>query len=202
MQQRPGRRRRPGDGRRVDRAVGGRARPEGTDQTEDVRTTKTGESTHVARSGQPATSLSCKTGSMVSLGLTTYTRISSARPHSGTRCSRFAFIRAAEIVRTRPAVSISAHVASRTSPDRPAVSTSQTPAGAADARTVATAAATSLWGSAIRCCTSRSRPQVRPPSVIGQSASHSEPTRAKCICGTVRGHRYNRSTINKLFTST
>ena len=32
-------------------------------------------------------------------------RISSARPHSGTRCSRFAFIRAAAIVHTRPAVS-------------------------------------------------------------------------------------------------
>ena len=39
-------------------------------------------------------------------------------------------------------------------------------------------------------------------SLIGQSTSHSEPTRAECICGTVRGHRYNRSTINTLFTNT
>ena len=86
-------------------------------------------------------------------------RISSARPHSGTRCSRFAFIRAAEIVQTRPAMSISSHVASRTSPDRAAVSTRNSNASliagaaAADARTVSTAAATSLWSSASRCCT-------------------------------------------------
>ena len=86
-------------------------------------------------------------------------RISSARRHSGTRCSRFAFIRAAEIVDTRPAVSISSHVASRTSPDRAAVSTRNSnaslTAGCADldARTVSTAAATSLWGSACICFT-------------------------------------------------
>ena len=42
-------------------------------------------------------------------------RISTARRHNGTRCSRFAFILAAEIVHTRPAVSISSQVASRTS---------------------------------------------------------------------------------------
>ena len=45
------------------------------------------------------------------------------RPHSGTRCSRFAFIRVAAIVHTGPAVSTSSHVASRTSADRAAVST-------------------------------------------------------------------------------
>ena len=44
-------------------------------------------------------------------------RISSARPQSGTRCSRFAFIRAAKIVHTAPAVSISSHLASWTSPE-------------------------------------------------------------------------------------
>ena len=49
-------------------------------------------------------------------------RTSSARPHSGTRCSCFAFIRVAGTVYTAAAVSISSHVASRTSPDR-AVST-------------------------------------------------------------------------------
>ena len=81
-------------------------------------------------------------------------RISTARRHSGTRCSRFTFIRVAEIVHTRPAVSISSHVASRTSPESAAVSTRNSnaslTAGAADAdaRTVAIAAATSLWGSA------------------------------------------------------
>ena len=66
-------------------------------------------------------------------------RISAARRHSRTRCSRFAFIRAAEIVRTRPAVSISAYVASRTSPNRAAVNTrnsnaSLTAPAAADGR--------------------------------------------------------------------
>ena len=48
---------------------------------------------------------------------------SSARRLSGTRCSRFAFIRVAGTVHTAPAVSISSHVSSRTSPDRTAVST-------------------------------------------------------------------------------
>ena len=77
-------------------------------------------------------------------------RISSARPQSGTRCSRFAFIRAAEIVHTARAASISSHVASRTSPDRAAVSTRNSnaslTAGYADfeSRTVSIAAATSL----------------------------------------------------------
>ena len=72
-------------------------------------------------------------------------RTSTARSQSGTRCSRFAFIRSAEIVHTRPATSISPHVVSRTSADRPAVSTSSSnaslTAGVAesDARTVATA---------------------------------------------------------------
>ena len=42
-------------------------------------------------------------------------RISSARPQSGTRCPRFAFIRAAEIVHTRSVELISVHVARRTS---------------------------------------------------------------------------------------
>ena len=47
----------------------------------------------------------------------------SARPHSGTRWSRFIFIRVAGMVHTWSAVSISSHAASRTSPDRAAVST-------------------------------------------------------------------------------
>ena len=50
-------------------------------------------------------------------------RIASARPHSGTRWSRFIFIRVAGMVHTWSAVSISSHAASRTSPDRAAVST-------------------------------------------------------------------------------
>ena len=41
-----------------------------------------------------------------------------ARRHSGTRCSRFAFIRAAGTVHTWSVVSISAHRAPRTSPHR------------------------------------------------------------------------------------
>ena len=79
------------------------------------------------------------------------------RPHSGTRCSRFAFIRAGEIVHTASAASISSHVASGTSPDRAAVSTRNSnaslTAGCAepDARTVSIAAAASLYGSASRC---------------------------------------------------
>ena len=76
-------------------------------------------------------------------------RISTTSPHSGTRCSRFAFIRAGAFVQTRPDTSISSHVASRTSADRAAVSTRNSnaslTAGAAesDVRTVSTAAATS-----------------------------------------------------------
>ena len=72
-----------------------------------------------------------------------------ARPQSGTRCSRFAFIRSAGTVHTRPATSISSHVASPTSPERAAVSTSSSNAsltagcGDDDARTVSMAAATS-----------------------------------------------------------
>ena len=50
-------------------------------------------------------------------------RTSSARGLSGTRCSRFIFMRSAAMVHTRPVVSISSHVASRTSPDRAAVKT-------------------------------------------------------------------------------
>ena len=50
-------------------------------------------------------------------------RISTARRQSGTRCSRFAFIRRAGTVHTRPATSISSHVASLTSAERAAVST-------------------------------------------------------------------------------
>ena len=101
------------------------------------------------------------------VGLSSIVDDSSPRPPSpettsgsrGTRCSRFAFMRMAEIVHTAPAASISSHVASRTSPDRAAVRTSNSnaslTAGAADAdtRTVSTAAATSLWGSASRCVT-------------------------------------------------
>ena len=49
-------------------------------------------------------------------------RTSSARSQSAT-LSRFAFIRAAGTVHTAPAVSTSSHVASRTSPDRAALST-------------------------------------------------------------------------------
>ena len=41
-----------------------------------------------------------------------------ARPHNGTRCSRFAFIRVAGTVQTWSVVLISSHVANRTSPDR------------------------------------------------------------------------------------
>ena len=50
-------------------------------------------------------------------------RIASARGLSGTRCSLFAFILPAETVHTAPPTSISSHVASRTFPDRAAVST-------------------------------------------------------------------------------
>ena len=76
-----------------------------------------------------------------------------AWPHSGTRWSRFIFIRAAERVHTWSVVSISSHAAKRTSPERAAVSTKNSNANLSagfsrDARTVATAAATSRCGSA------------------------------------------------------
>ena len=94
-------------------------------------------------------------------------RRASARPRGSPpparraepRCSRFAFLRSADIVHTRPATSISSHVASRTSADLAAVSTRNSNAsltgGAAepDVRSVSTAAATSPWGSASRCVT-------------------------------------------------
>ena len=82
-----------------------------------------------------------------------------ARRHSGTQCSRFAFIRMAETVHTRSVVLISVHVASLTSADRAAVRTRNSNASLTagcpdpDARTVSMAAATSVWGSASRCCT-------------------------------------------------
>ena len=50
-------------------------------------------------------------------------RTSTARLHSGTRCSRADFIRDAGIAQTRLSRSISSHAASRTSADRAAVST-------------------------------------------------------------------------------
>ena len=68
-----------GDGRRLRGVTAGDPRTEGTDQTEDVGTTKTGESTHTATSGQPAESLSYETSSLVRIGLTTY----SPQPLSG-----------------------------------------------------------------------------------------------------------------------
>ncbi len=73
---------------------------------------------------------------------------STARRHSGTRCSRLAFMRDAGIAHTPAAASTSRHSAPRTSPERPAVSTrnsnaSFTTARAPEPRTAATAAATS-----------------------------------------------------------
>ena len=53
-----------------------------------------------------------------SLRLCTSCKIASARPESGTRCSRFAFMRAAGMAQTPASRSISSHVARRTSPDR------------------------------------------------------------------------------------
>ena len=46
-----------------------------------------------------------------------------ARPESGTRCSRLAFIRPAEITQVRASGSISSQAARRTSPERAAVRT-------------------------------------------------------------------------------
>ena len=51
-------------------------------------------------------------------------RISAARSHSGTRCSRLDFMRTAGTVHTLAGRSISAHRAPRTSPERAAVSDS------------------------------------------------------------------------------
>ena len=75
-------------------------------------------------------------------------RSSTARPLSGTRCSRSAFMRAPGIVQTAVSGSISFQVAKRTSPERAAVSTrnsnaSIAPGHAGALRTAATAAATS-----------------------------------------------------------
>ena len=75
-------------------------------------------------------------------------RISRARPHSGTRCWRFAFARCAGTVHTPSFRSISAHSTHRTSPHRAAVSTrnsnaSRTPGAPVDACTVRMAAGTS-----------------------------------------------------------
>ena len=47
---------------------------------------------------------------------------SSARFDSGTRCSRFAFMRSASTVHVAPSRSISSQLALRTSPERDAVS--------------------------------------------------------------------------------
>ena len=52
-------------------------------------------------------------------------RIYTGRPHSGTRCSRLAFIRVAGTVHTRFVRSIPAHSASRSLPPHPAVITSR-----------------------------------------------------------------------------
>ena len=80
----------------------------------------------------------------------------SARPPSGTRCFRFAFIRLAGTVQTPASRSISAHSAQRTSLHLAAVSTRNSKAslatsGAVAARTVRMAAATSPWGNARMC---------------------------------------------------
>ena len=76
-----------------------------------------------------------------------------ARGESGTRCSRPAFIRSAGTVHVAASMSISVHVANRTSPARAAVSTKYSKAslstGAApEVRTAAMASATSEYGSA------------------------------------------------------
>ena len=79
---------------------------------------------------------------------------SSARFESGTRCSRFAFMRSAGTVHVAPARSISSQVALRTSPERAAVSTRNSSASFDDslaralARTFAIHSATSSYGSA------------------------------------------------------
>lgn len=92
-----------------------------------------------------------------------------ARRDNGTRCSRFAFMRVCEIVQTKPSRSSSPHVASRTWPYRAAVNTRNSngslPAGCADldARTVSTAAATSLLGQ---------RPHVPHDVVLGTQDRH------------------------------
>ena len=80
---------------------------------------------------------------------------------SGTRCSRFIFMRMAGMVHTRPAVSTSVHSASRTSPHRAADSTRNSnarlaPGSLDEDRTVSISAATCCWW-----------PRNRPDSVAG-----------------------------------
>ena len=82
---------------------------------------------------------------------------SSARFESGTRWSRFAFMRSAGAVHVAPARSISSQVALRTSPERAAVSTRNSNASFDDSltpalpRTFAMHSATSSYGSAGIC---------------------------------------------------
>ena len=81
-----------------------------------------------------------------------------ARPLSGTRWSRFIFIRAAGMAHTLASVSISSHAANRTSAERTAVRTSSSNASltaslSRDARTARSAAATCWCGSARMCST-------------------------------------------------
>ena len=80
-------------------------------------------------------------------------RISKARRHSGTRCSRIAFVRGAGMVHTPSFRSISVQTAPRTSPVRVALSTrnsnaSFTTGRAFDARTISIADDTSPCGNA------------------------------------------------------
>ena len=124
-------------------------------------------------------------------------RISSARPHSRTRCSRFAFMRGAGMVHTRSSMSISSHRAPRTSPERAVVSTrnsntSLTIGRADEARTAATAAATFSCGSARMCLTMAfCGPRTGPSRSHGLSAryciamAHRAACRPSLLC--VRG---------------
>ena len=80
-------------------------------------------------------------------------RSSNARRLSGTRCSRFPFVRRAGMVHTPSSRSISVHAALRTSPERVAVSTSNSKASFTtgrvfDPRTFRIASATSPYGNA------------------------------------------------------
>ena len=83
-------------------------------------------------------------------------RMATARPDSGTRCSSFAFMRDGGTVQVAAASSTSAHCAPRTSPERQAVSTRNSKASAVarwarDARTRASASPTCACGSAFWC---------------------------------------------------
>ena len=85
-------------------------------------------------------------------------RISIARPESGTRCSRFDFMRLAGIIQTLAGRSVSSHLAPRTSPDRAAVSTrnsnaSLTAGVAPEPHILPIAPATSPCGTARMCST-------------------------------------------------